>query len=995
MGHKGMNTTNESDRTDEIAIIGIALRFPGANNIDKFWQNLRMGVESVSFFSDEELVSSGISPAIFSDANYVKARAILEDIELFDASFFGFNSKAAEITDPQHRFFLESAWEALENAGYNPDSYSGSIGVFAGSNFSSYMLKLYSNLKLMRLVGEYRALLANDKDYLTTLASYKLNLKGPSIGVQTACSTSLVAVHIACQSLLSGECDLALAGGVSINASQKIGYYYVEGGIISPDGHCRAFDRAAQGTVGGSGVGVVVLKRLPDALEDGDNIEAIIKASAINNDGASKAGYTAPSIDGQAEVITQAIGIADIDVESITYVEAHGTATPLGDPIEVAALTKAFRSHTSKTEFCAIGSVKTNIGHLDAAAGVAGLIKTVLALKHKQIPPSLHFNEPNQQIDFANSPFYVNTKLTDWATGESIRRAGVSSFGIGGTNAHAILEEAPVRGESGPAQPYQLLLLSAKTSTALDTMTRNLAAHLKRHEEEKLADVAYTLKVGRKEFGYRRMLVCENRTDAVKALEAIDGNRALTGYHDGSYRPVVFMFPGQGSQYVNMGVELYENEKTYRQQVVECAEILKLHLGLDIREIIYPEKGRIGVAAELLNQTSITQPALFVVEYALGKLLMKWGVRPEAMIGHSIGEYVAACLAEVFSVEDALRLVVVRGRMMQEMASGRMIAVGLSEAELVTIVGDGISLAAVNSTGLCVVSGSEVSINKLEEQLADKGIFCQRLATSHGFHSHMMEPMLEGFTGEVERLKLRAPKIPYISNVSGKLISKEEATNTDYWARHLRRTVRFSEGVEELMKLGGTLFLEVGPGQALQKLVLQQGEGTENLQVFSCLCPANKQTQEIEYILNVIGKTWLAGVEVDWDEFYASEKRQRVVLPTYPFERQRYWLNRSRTDKTSHNEDRKDLSEEILSEKEIHLKTGATEQFKALTEVFNELPVRLLEATPDAPGDEAANDSNTSLELESIMEQQLHIMAKQLELLRDPNNSFNAEEIGY
>jgi phthiocerol/phenolphthiocerol synthesis type-I polyketide synthase E len=988
-----MNNVSEPEGAVEIAIIGMAGRFPGADNIDEFWKNLRAGVESVSFFSDEELISSGVDPATLSAANYVKAGAILEDIKLFDAAFFGFNPREAEIMDPQQRFFLESAWEALENAGYNPDTYKGAIGVYAGSSFGSYIFNLYANLKIMRLVGQYRALLANDKDFLTTLTSYKLNLKGPSISIQTACSTSLVAVHVACQSLLNGECDLALAGGVSISVPQKAGYFYDEGGIASPDGRCRAFDQAAQGTVLGNGVGVVALKRLSDAMKDGDHIEAIIKSSAVNNDGALKAGYTAPSVDGQVEVVAQAIAVAGVDVESITYIEAHGTATPLGDPIEVAALTKAFRAHTSRGGFCAIGSVKTNIGHLDAAAGVAGLIKTALALKHKQIPPSLHFNKANPQIDFVNSPFYVNTKLTDWTTDKAIRRAGVSSLGIGGTNAHAILEEAPMRKAAGPARPFQLLLLSAKTDAALDTMTKNLAAHLQRHEEENLADVAYTLQVGRKAFDYRRMLVSGARKDAVEALETINYNRVHTSHHDGKYCSVIFMFPGQGSQHINMGLDLYENEKTYQEQVAKCAEILKPQMGLDIREIIYPEKGRSEAAAKQINQTYITQPALFVVEYALAKVLMEWGVRPDGMIGHSVGEYVAACLAEVFSLEDALKLVATRGRMIQELECGKMIAVGLSEADLEPLLEDDISLAAVNAPGLCVASGGEVAINKLEAQMEGRGVFCRRLATSHAFHSHMMEPMLEEFTRQVTRLKPRPPKLRYMSNVSGKWISKEEATSPDYWARQLRRTVRFSEGVKELLKLSGCVLLEVGPEQALQKIVSLQGEDTKNLQVFSCLSPANKQSSEIERLLNVVGKMWLAGVEINWDMFNADKNRQRVALPTYPFERQPYWVEHPRASKKSNQMEDKNISrEKLLSANESNLKMGATRRLEGPEEAFNGTSSRRLDGMPGALGNGAGNNFEEPLALERVMERQLDLIAKQLELLYETEESFGVVE---
>ena len=974
-----MNNPKESDRPDEVAIVGMACRFPGAGSVAEFWQNLRDGVESILFFSDEELSASGVSLGMLSASNYVKARGIVEDVEMFDASFFGFIPREAEIMDPQQRIFLETAWHALEDAGYDSEKYKGAIGVYAGTSLSRYVFRFFANPQVMKYVGDFRAIIANDKDHLATLTSYKLNLTGPSISVQTACSTSLVAVHLACQSLLGGECDLALAGGVSINVPQKTGYYYEEGGIASPDGHCRTFDARAEGTIASSGVGVVVLKRLSDALTDGDCIHAIVKASAINNDGALKVGYTAPSVDGQAEVITEAIEMAGIDAESISYVEAHGTATPLGDPIEVAALTKVFRSHTPKNGFCAIGSVKTNFGHLDAAAGVAGLIKTALALKHKKIPASLHFEKPNPQIDFANSPFYVNTKLAEWA-GESPLRAGVSSFGIGGTNAHVILEESRVEQESGPTRPYQLLFLSAKTDTALEAITRNLAEHLKQREEDKLEDVAYTLHVGRRDFSNRRVLVCTNRQDAVQALESVDPSRVFTDQHGGAYTPVVFMFPGQGSQRVNMALELYESEKTYREHVDECCEILKPHLGLDIRKIIYPKKERVEAASEEINQTQITQPALFVVEYALAKLWMEWGVRPDAMIGHSIGEYVAACIAEVLSLEDALRLVAARGKMIQGLARGRMLAVGLGRKELEPLLGEEISLAAVNAPGLCVVSGSKQPVETLESHLQEQGIFCRRLETSHAFHSHMMEPILGRFAEEVKKLKLRAPKIKYISNVSGKWIKLEEATSADYWVSHLRNTVRFSEGLEEVMKQGQQVLLEVGPGHGLQNMARHQAP-----KVLSSLSDADKETSDLEHLLTVLGKVWLAGVGVDWEGFYSRESRRRVPLPTYPFERQRYWLEAYRAEKASRGDQH--------AENSLRVEPGA-EKARAVAERYMELEASLPVTSNGSTSDDAhtsALDSNGNgsskngdapFVMERVMEQQLYVMSKQLELLR-------------
>ncbi|MFQ5930187.1 MAG: type I polyketide synthase, partial [Acidobacteriota bacterium] len=748
----------------EIAIIGVVGRFPGAKNLDRFWQNLQNGVESISFLSDQELVSSRIDPAVLNNPNYVKAAAVIEDVELFDASFFGFTPREAEITDPQHRFFLECAWEALENAGYDPGRYEGSIGVYAGVANSSYLLNnLFPNRDLIASVGDFQIGIGNDGDYLTTRVSYKLNLKGPSINVQTTCSTSLVAVHVACQSLLNRECDMALAGGVTISVPQRVGYWYQEGGIMSPDGHCRAFDAKAKGTIGGSGVGIVVLKRLQDALTDGDYIHAVIKGSAANNDGSLKVGFTAPSVEGQAEVIAEALAMAEVEPETITYIEAHGTGTELGDPIEIAALTQAFRTSIDKKGFCAIGSVKSNIGHLDSAAGVASLIKTVLALKHKMIPPSLHFEQPNPKIDFANSPFYVNTTLREWQADGTPRRAGVSSFGIGGTNAHVILEEAPLTEASGPSRPWQLLVLSAKTGSALETATTNLREYLQQQPDLKLADVAYTLQVGRQGLSHRRMLVCRDIDDAVTALEALDPRRVFTHFQDARQVPVAFMFPGQGAQYVNMGLELYQIEPAFRDHIDYCSELLKRHLGLDLRDVLYPSEEQAEVATQKLKQTFITQPALFVIEYALAQLWMQWGVYPQAMIGHSIGEYVAACLAEVFSLEDGLALVAARGRLMQQLPGGAMLAVPLPQREVESLLGEHLSLAAINEPSLCVVSGPTEAVDSLEAQLAEKEIAGRRLHTSHAFHSEMMDPILEPFTEQVGRIELNPPKIPYIS----------------------------------------------------------------------------------------------------------------------------------------------------------------------------------------------------------------------------------------
>ena len=571
-----------------------------------------LGVEAVEVFSDEELESFGVKPAMLKNPNYVKAGTVLEGPEMFDAAFFNFSPREADVMDPQQRFFLECAWEALESAGYDPKRYPGSIGVFAGARMSSYLVNIYTHPELVSLVGSLRIMLANDKDHLPTWVSYKLNLKGPSVNVQTACSTSLVATHLACQSLLNYQCDMALAGGVSVGGPGQAGYLYEEGGILSPDGHCRAFDARAHGTVGGSGVGIVVLKRLEEALAEGDEIHAVIRGSAINNDGSLKIGYTAPSVKGQAEVIAMAQAVAGTDAETISYIETHGTATELGDPIEIAALTQAFRASTDRSGFCAIGSVKTNIGHADAAAGVAGLIKTVLALKHKELPPSLHYEQPNPNIKFDGSPFYVNAKLARWEANGTPRRAGVCSFGIGGTNAHVILEETPPVQTDAASRPRQLLLLSARTSSALETTHANLLEHLKQRRELNLADVAYTLQVGRGEFEHRRALVCGDTDDAIAALETRDGKRVLTSAFDGSERGVVFMFSGQGAQYVNMGRELYERAPAFRARVDESAEILMPLLGQDLRATLYAAADETEAATHTLGQTRITQPALFV-----------------------------------------------------------------------------------------------------------------------------------------------------------------------------------------------------------------------------------------------------------------------------------------------------------------------------------------------------------------------------------------------
>lgn len=876
---------------EAIAIVGMAGRFPRAKNLDEFWQNLANGVESVSWFSDEELTASGIDPSLLKNPNYVKASAVLEDIDLFDAPFFDFNPTEAEITDPQHRLFLECAWSALENAGYDPQRYRGKTGVYGGASLNNYY-SFNSHRDRLGSAQSYQTLIGNDKDFLTTRVSYKLNLTGPSITVQTACSTSLVATVLACQSLLNYQCDLALAGGVSIRVPQKAGYLHEPGGTLSPDGHCRAFDAEAGGMIMGNGVGVVALKRLSEAIADGDHIHAVIKGAAINNDGAGKVGYTAPSVDGQAEVIAEAMMLGEVEPETISYIQAHGTGTALGDPIEIAALNKVFRANTAKTGFCAIGSVKTNIGHLDAAAGVAGLIQTVLALKHKSIPPSLNFEQPNPEIDFTNSPFYVNTKLRAWNAAGHTRRAGVSSLGIGGTNAHVVLEEAipPLLKEEKKGNKDFLLVISAKTESALETATDNLVEHLNKNPELDLADVAYTLQVGRKEFNYRRMVVGKNLEDVAIALSTREPQRVLTHCIQQNKHSIVFMFPGQGSQYVNMGRELYKTEPVFREWIDRCSELLEPELGLDVRSLIYPDDVKTFHRTSL-RETQIAQPAIFAIEYALAQLWISWGIKPNAAIGHSIGEYVAATIAGVFSIEDALYLVAQRGKLMQQMPTGSMLAVSLSEIEVRELLTDELSLAASNADNLCVISGNDEAITRIAKELKDKSIECRHLHTSHAFHSPMMDDAIAPLQQELAKINLNPPQLPFISNVTGTWIAPEEATDPNYWARHARETVCFAAGITELLQDKDRILLEVGAGRTLSTLIRRNSTEAAGQIVLSSLPHPKDKVSDTAFILNMLGRLWLAGGEIDWGNFSAHEQRRRVPLPTYPFERQRYWLD--------------------------------------------------------------------------------------------------------
>jgi acyl transferase domain-containing protein len=871
-----------------IAIIGMACRFPGAKDVETFWSNLRSGIEAITTFSVEELRARGVRAELLQNPDFVRSSPVVDGADCFDASLFGYSPRDAEMLDPQQRVFLECAWAALENAGYG-GANRGSVGVFAGTSVSTYLLfNLLSHPEIALAEDTFPAMVANDRDFLATRVAYHLDLRGPALDVQTGCSTSLVATHLACQALLGFQCDMAIAGGVSIHMPQRTGYVYQAGGIASPDGHCRAFDADAAGTLFGSGAGVVVLKRLDDAIRDGDTISAIIRGSAINNDGAAKVGFTAPSVEGQAEVIARAHAIAGVSPESIGYVEAHGTATPLGDSVEVTALTKAFRAESDRKQYCGLGSVKTNVGHLDAAAGVAGLIKTALALRHGEIPPTLHFSRPNPRLDLENSPFIVNAALKPWPAELSPRRAGVNSVGIGGTNAHAILEEPPPVRPSGTSRPWHVLPLSAKTPEALDRATQALAEHLERHPDIPLADVAYTLQVGRKPFAYRRAIVCPDDRSGLDARSIFDPRRVLSGTVEGTSRSVAFMFPGSGTQHAGMGAELYRSEPVFRDAFDRCAAILAPRLGADLRNVVYPRAGGAGGA---LTQPALVLPALFAIEYSLVKLWLSLGIEPAAMIGHSMGEYVAACIAGVFSLEDALALIAERGRLLGTLRPGAMVSVDLPEQDLSPLLGPHLSVAAVNGPESYVIAGEQEAIDALVRTLDERDIEYIRLPITVAAHSHLIEPILPAFAAFVRGLRRNRPTIPFVSCVTGTWIRDDEAESADYWVRQLRQTVRFADSIRTLLDDPRWVLLEVGPGRALSSAARQQIGSAGKVAVLSSMCLPQEERSEIEYAMTTLSRLWLVGVAVPWERLHASGARRRIPLPTYPFERRRFWVD--------------------------------------------------------------------------------------------------------
>ncbi|MCE9606886.1 MAG: SDR family NAD(P)-dependent oxidoreductase [Planctomycetia bacterium] len=877
---------------NDIAVIGLGLHVPGADSSARFWQNLHDGVESVRRFTDAELTAAGVAQELLDDPNYVKAGAVLDGVELFDAEFFGLSAKEAAIMDPQHRHFLECAWEALENGARTPDKFDGRIGVFAGCGMGSYFQQnILTNPELVDSVGMFLLRhTGNDKDFLATRVSYCFDLKGPSVSVQTACSTSLVAIHTACQSLLAGECDMALAGGSTIELPHRQGYLYKKNEILSPDGHCRAFDHRSQGTIFGSGAGVIALRRLEDALRDGDRVLAIVKGSAVNNDGAGKVGYFAPSVEGQSAAMAEAMAVADVPADSIGYVECHGTGTPIGDPIEIAALTHAYRQSTDRKGFCAIGSVKTNIGHLDTAAGVVGVSKVVLSLEHKQLPASLNFEAPNPAIDFESSPFQVNAKLRDWAAGPTPRRAAVNSLGVGGTNAHLILEEAPQRPESSNGEPTQLLTLSARNRAALDDAARRLAEHLRAHPEQKLADVAYTLFQGRKKFDVRRVVAASSHEEAATLLDANPAARVFTHKAADAKPSVVFMFPGGGAQYPRMGCELYDSEPVYRQWIDRGLAWLDGKLDIDLRALWFAQDERDAASKGLWERPSIQLPALYLCEYALAQLWISRGVKPAALLGHSLGENTAGAVAGVFSFEDGLGLVTLRGKLFERVTAGGMLSVPLAAEVLLPMLGDALDLATINGPELCTVSGTNGAIEAFAARLSDDGVEAKRIPIKIAAHSRLLEPILADFAAYLRSIPLRKPTLPIVSNRTGTWLTDAEAIDPLYWVGHLRHTIRFADNISTLLKTPGRVMLEVGPGKTLGSLARQHRELQQSQTIISSLKHAKETVNDAAFFLTALGRLWAVDVAIDEALLWPNQRRHRIELPSYPFQRSRYWI---------------------------------------------------------------------------------------------------------
>lgn len=886
--HKKAKNQKAKVYKGEIAVIGMACRFPGASSIQELWNILKNGEETTTFFKPEELDNT-IPEELRKDPMYVGARGIVASAKYFDARFFGINPKLAQAMDPQQRLFLEIAWEVLEQSGHLPKHYDGTVGVYAGTGNNTYYINnVLPNNELLNAIGRFQANTVNDKDYIASRIAYHLNLKGPAVSVHSACSTSLLAIAEAVEAIRNGQCDVALAGGSSVTSPINSGHLYQEGSMLSADGHCRSFDADGKGTVFSDGAGVVLLKRLEDAITDGDVIHGVIKGIGVNNDGGDKGSFTAPSVEGEAGAIINAMEDADIKPSDISYIEAHGTATPLGDPIEIEGLRLVFGKQ-QKNKYCAIGSIKSNMGHLTAAAGVAGVIKTILALKHQKIPASLGYERANPAIDFENSPFYVNNKLKEWnCIGK--RRAGISSFGVGGTNVHIVVEEFERKlTSSGQSRPLQILTWSAKTDNSLKNYKSALGNYLKTSANTNLADVAYSLSATRDTFSKRSFTIANSKENAISQLLSDDANSVIASELRVAPNNLAFLFPGQGAQYLQMGRALYENENVFREAVDVCAKILVDAYQFDIRKIIYPNTN--SPEAELiLKETQFTQPALFVVEYALAQLWMSWGIKPTLLCGHSIGEFVAGHLAGIMSLKDALILVAVRGKLVSQLPGGSMLSVRMNYEELIKILPKSLSIATINSDLLCVVSGEDEAIKDFAEIIKEKEIPNRLLATSHAFHSTMMDPVLEDFMKEVKKVQLNTPCIPIISTVTGTWLSDREATDTNYWTDHLRATVRFSDAMETALNLDDLVLLEVGPGRALTSLSQQKKKSKSATSIASLVIP-NDNENSYHTVLYALGKLWQKGFEPNWHDFYKNESRQSVWLPAYAFDHKLFWAD--------------------------------------------------------------------------------------------------------
>ena len=876
-----------------IAVVGMAGKFPGADSVSAFWRNLRAGVESIVDLSEDELITAGVGEKALANRSYVRRAALLPGIEEFDAEFFGFTPQAARMMDPQHRLFLQTVFHALEDAGYDPLQIDNTVGVFGTSSASGYLLhNLMSHYDPNLVIGQGASFdmvnlsLQNDKDHLATRVAHQFNLRGPALAVQTACSSSLVAVHLACQSILNGECDIALAGGSSLRVPHRVGYWYEQGSMVSPTGHCRPFDVRSDGTIFGSGVGVVVLKPLQDAVDDGDRIHAVIRGSALNNDGSTKMTYAAPNAVGQAEVIAEAHAVADIDASTVSYVETHGTGTPLGDPIEIEGLRQAFEVSTeTRPGPCYVGSVKSNIGHLETAAGIAGLIKAILCLEHRAIPATLHYTSPNPELHLDRGPFVVRSEDGAWEW-DGVLRAGVSSFGVGGTNAHVVLEEPPSVPAAQTRPGPQVLLLSARTAESLQQSRTALATELSGVDEVSLPDVAYTLTRRRKE-PVRLAAVVNDQEHAATVLGATEHDNVFVGaaipQAESHSDRVAFVFPGQGAQHIGMARGLHECEPIFAEQFDACAAAFGDEMGFDLRAEVFDGAGR------NLERTDRAQPALFAVEYALAKLVESYGVRASVLAGHSIGEYVAATVTGVFDLPTAVKAVSMRARLMHASARGVMVAVALSPDAIAEYLGSDVDLAAVNDPGSCVVAGSEERIRDFQARLAENGIVARRVRTAHAFHSRLMDPVIPEFNAFMSRLTLRDPQIPLLSNITGTLMSGGEATNPATWARQIRATVRFSDELDELLADPTRVLVEVGPGGALTGSAVRHPKWSDGHRAVRLMRHQAQNRSDHDTFLLALGQLWSAGVEVDWSP--RLTRRSRLVsLPGYPFERQRHWV---------------------------------------------------------------------------------------------------------